>query len=157
MKIKTVLGAAALSVFPLIAEAQVKQPQTITDYIDYFVRQMNGGSAFPYVKADVHDGDKVKLWIGSAGGPTYNVSVFISPFEAGRDPNNPLYWSLSDNKQGYALVYEGAVLMGIALPAGKYYIEIAARNGTVVEVLTIAPGVRTIELVRGGEKLTVPE
>ncbi len=120
-----------------------------------------GGEAYPYVfadESDVRDGkDELRLWLGSAKGPTYYVAMWVSPAEAKRDPNDERYWSLPAYKDGKQVIYEGATLMGKTIKPGSYYIEMSARNGTVVERLDIADNKQTIELVRRGETLAVPK
>ena len=131
---------------------------------------MNGGDAYPYIYADPSDlkegKESARVWIGSAGGPSYYVSIWISPAEANRDANNPLYWSLSKYKSGKPLVYKGAVQLGYEITPGDYFVEISARNGTVVERLNIWDGHvhtptdgvyhQTISLLRDGKELPVP-
>ena len=120
----------------------------------------NGGDAYPYVYADVSDlrggKDMYRLWVGSAGGPSYYVSIWVSPAEANRDANDPNYWSLSRLKTGKQLIYKGSTLLGSEIEPGDYWVELSARNGTVIERLTIAGGKQTIVLTRDGMGLTVP-
>ena len=104
-------------------------------------REINGGDHFVYVRGD--DGDiaanasEIRLWI-EATGVMSGVSVFISPAEANRDYNNPVYWSLANLRYGRNTVYKGGVLMGGSIQPGDYIVEIAARNGSLVERLQIS-------------------
>ena len=118
--------------------------------------QNNGGEAYPYViadKADLADGkDRIRLWLGAHGGEVYDLSIWISPAAANRDAHDPLYWSIG-KKWGSRLVYENPVLIDADLEPGDYFIEMSAKNGTVVERLTIGDGIQMVRLSRGNISL----
>ena len=114
---------------------------------DYFIRQNAIKSAcsdesYPYIYADKSDLAEGKatfnLWLGSNKGNSCDVSIWISPAEANRDASNPLYWSLPQFKLGQQFLYEGSIkLNNKDIRPGNYIVELANRNGTVIENLDI--------------------
>ena len=115
---------------------------------DYFIREYVAAKrtcsdkAYPYIFADKDDVKEAKgslrLWVGSANGMSCDISIWISPAEANRDANNPLYWSLPQYKFGYKYLYEGSIKLGKDIGYGNYIVEMATSNGTVVEEFRIS-------------------
>lgn len=119
------------------------------------------GEAYPFMyvdKADLAEGkDKLRLWLGSAKGATYYVAIWVSPAEANRDAKDERYWSMRKYQSGHQIIYDGSTATDHDIPPGDYFIEMSARNGTVVERLTVGEGVQSIKLVRAGAELPVPQ
>lgn len=123
---------------------------------------------YPYLFADNTDiqtgKDSFRLWIGSAGGISCDVSIWISPAEVNRDASNPLYWSLRKYKAGKRLLYKEPVMLGQDIDPGDYIVEMSTRAGTVIEHLEIKNIsasttpiiIQEIKLERNGKELVLP-
>ena len=118
---------------------------------------ITGGDHYSYFMSDESDlrnrKKKIRLWIHGTG-TLDGVSVWISPLGVG-DPNDPAYWSIGGAY--FPRVHKGGVLSGVALPPGQYRIDLLARNGLVVQSLTIVEFrgelIQVFDIVRDGKTL----
>src|ERR1700733_5509655 len=89
--------------------------------VDYFIREHIAAKrtcsdkAYPYIYADKNDVAEVKgafrLWLGSANGMSCDVSIWISPAEANRDPQNQFYWSLPQYRMPSSSFNKGSYIL----------------------------------------------
>src|ERR1700733_1270215 len=129
--------------------------------VDYFIREHIAAKrtcsdkAYPYIYADKNDVAEVKgafrLWLGSANGMSCDVSIWISPAEANRDPQNQFYWSLPQYRIGRQYIHEGSYILNRDIGIGNYIVEMATSNGTIIESFQIVEldrdGIKTVEQI----------
>lgn len=130
---------------------------------DWYLRTHVGKrtcDGYPYIFADKDDLKEGKstfrLWLGSNGGMTCDLSVWFSPTEANRDSNNSAYWSMPQYKIGRPYIHEGSTLLNKDIEVGNYIVEMATANGTVIEHFQIENGMQRVDLKKDNKPLPLP-
>lgn len=104
------------------------------------VELITGGDNYCFIRADASDlknhAENVRLWI-EATGNLYEVAYWMFPASSRRDPNDPRYWSFDKPRPPMSIVYKGAVLLGRAIPQGRYMIEFSAKNEAFLQSFSI--------------------
>lgn len=130
---------------------------------DWYLRTHVGKrtcDGYPYIfadKGDLKEGKSTfRLWLGSNGGMTCDLSVWFSPAEVNRDSNNPAYWSMPQYKIGRPYIHEGSTLLSKDIEPGSYIVEMATANGTVVEHFNVMEKIQSIKLEKDNKTLPLP-
>ena len=95
------------------------------------LQQITGGDSFCYLTVDPAISNSVGgcALIMTATAPLREVNYWISPAEANRDSNNPLYSSVDRRKAFPFPVHEGTRRWDGMLKPGEYIVEYDATNG----------------------------
>jgi hypothetical protein len=123
----------------------------------YYSKRVCDGYPYMYAdKGDLAEGKGAfRIWLASKGGISCDVSIWLSPAEAKRDANNPLYWSMPKYRIGKTFIYEGSVLIDNDIMNGEYIVELSTGNGTYIEYWEILNKVQSIAVYKGNNKIYV--